>query len=243
MTAIRRAALFAAALLVLLVVFAPLRWAMDRLGLEDQGLSAAEVRGTVWSGRLTGASWRGLHLGEAHVGLRPLPLLLGRTRMVIETDEGGPNPGRAVLVRGGGVSGLTEATLNVPVQLMNAPLPLQGQLRMAGVTVLFRDGRCEQAQGRIATDILQRSAEFLQWQGPELSGSLACRGGALVAPLAGARDGTEIRAGFQVTGSGAYRLDSRVLTSDLTLATALTLAGFQRRSDGLARVDEGRFGS
>lgn len=240
MTALRRGALFAAALLVLLVVFVPLRWGLERLGLERQGLSAAEVRGTIWSGRLVGASWRGLQLGDAHVGLRPLPLLLGRTRMVLEIGAGGPNPGRAVLVRGGGVTGIRDATLSAPVQLVNAPLPLRGELRLSDVTVLFRDGRCAEAEGRVATDLLQRSADFLQWQGPELSGSLACRAGALTAPLSGARDGTQVNAGLQLSPGGAYRLDTKVLTSDLSLGSALTLAGFQRRADGLARVDQGR---
>jgi len=240
--ALRRAALFAAALLVLLAVFAPLRFALDRLGLERQGLAAADVRGTVWSGRLVGASWRGLQLGDAAVGLQPLPLLLGRTRLTLETGAGGPSPGRAVLVRAGGTAGVEDATLDLPVRLLNTPVPLRGELRVQDASVLFRDGACLRAEGRVATDLLQRSAEFLQWQGPELSGRLACRGGALVLPLTGARDGTQVSTDLRLEGDGDYRLDTRVLTSDLGLGAALALAGFERRADGLARVDQGRWG-
>lgn len=240
MTALRRAGLFAAAFLLLLIAFAPLRWAMGRLGLEREGLAAAQVRGTIWAGRLTQASYRGLQLGDADVGLQLLPLLLGRTRLTVETGAGGPAPGRAVLIRGGGLRGVENATLIVPVQLLQTPLPLQGELRLSDATVLFRNGACHEAQGRVATDLLQRSAAFLQWQGPELSGELACRGSAIVAPLSGARDGTEISVTFRLDPNRAYRVDTRVLTSDLTLGAALALAGFDRRADGFVRVDQGR---
>lgn len=239
MTPLRRGALFAVAFVLLLIVFAPLRFALDRAQLGTRGLSAAEVTGTIWSGELRGASYQGLALGDARVGLRPLPLLVGRVRLAVET-LGGPAPGRAVMVSGGGRDGIVDANLVAPVQMLNAPLPLLGDLRLEDVAVVFRDGACERASGRVTTNILQRSAGFLQWQGPELAGELTCRGRSLAAPLTGARDGTRVALTLRFEGDGRYRADTRVLTVDPALGSALGLAGFQPGVDGLMRVDQGR---
>lgn len=241
MTAVRRAALFAAALLLMLVAFAPLRFALDRIDAPRLGLASAEVEGTVWSGRMRNASFHGVRLGDVHVGLRPLPLLLGRSRLVVETGEDGAAPGRAVLARAGRRSGIIEATLSVPVGFSQAAVPLQGELRLQGVTAMFKGGACEEARGRVVTDVLARNADFLQWQGPELAGEVVCRGDTLVLPLRGARDGTEVDATISLEADGRYRLQSRVITRDPALASALTLAGFRGGRDGLYRVDAGRF--
>lgn len=238
MTALRRAALFLLAFLLLLIVFAPLRFALDRIGAARLGLAAAEIGGTVWSGRMTDASFHKVRLGDLRVGLRPLPLLLGRTRLVLETLD---RPGRGVLIRGGGRSGVSDATMTVPLELPEAPVPLRGELKLRDVSVIFRDGACEEARGRVATDLLVRNAEFLQWQGPELSGEIACRGDAVLIPLRGARAGSDVSAALSLEATGRYRLQTRVVTQDLALATALVLAGFQRSPEGLTRVDAGQF--
>ena len=237
MTAIRRLILFLLAFGVLLIAFAPLQFALQRGGAGRQGLAAAEAQGTVWSGRLSRASFRGVQLGDVHVGLRPLPLLLGRSRLVVETLSA---PGRAVLVREGDRSGVTDATLTVPIQLTRGPVPLRGELRLQDVSLLFRDGTCERAEGRVVTDLLSRNADFLQWQGPELSAEIACRGRAAFVPLRGAGNGTEVSALVSIEADGRYRLETRVVTQDVGLATALVLAGFQRRPEGLTRFDGGR---
>lgn len=236
MTALRRTALFLLAFVLLLGAFAPLRLALERADVADRGLSAAAVRGTVWSGRMSEASFRGVRLGDLAVRLRPAPLLLGRTQLVLEMLD---RPGRAVLIGG---AGLTDATLSVPVDLSQGPVPLRGELRLQDVTVLFGDSGCETAEGRVVTDLLTRNAEFLQWQGPELSANIACRGRALLIPFRGRRDGTDVSATMTVEADGRYRLETRVVTSDLSLAGALALAGFRQRPDGLTRVDEGRLG-
>ena len=237
MTALRRLGLFLLAFLLLLIVFAPLRFALDRIEAADAGLSAATVEGSVWSGRMESASFRGVQLGDVQVTLRPLPLLLGRSSLVVETVEA---PGRAVLVRDGDRAGVTDATAAVPLRLTRGPAPLSGQLRLQDVTVLFRRGACETADGRVTTDLLSRNADFLQWQGPELSAQIACRGRALLIPFRGARDGTEVNAALSIEADGRYRLETRVITQDVAFATALALAGFQRRPEGLTRLDTGR---
>jgi general secretion pathway protein N len=238
-TALRRTGLFLTALAVLLIAFAPLRLALDRAKLVQRGFAAAEVRGTVWAGRLGAASFRGVRLGDLAVRLQPAPLLLGRTQLVLEMLD---RPGRAVLISGSGSAGLQDATLSVPIDLSQGPVPLRGELRLQNATVLFGESGCKTAEGRIVTDLLTRNAEFLQWQGPELSAEIACRGRALLIPFRGRRDGTDVSASMTVEADGRYRLETRVVTSDLALAGALALAGFQARPEGLTRVDQGRFG-
>jgi general secretion pathway protein N len=240
LTALRRAALFAAALVAMAVLFAPLRFALDRIDASRLGLAAAEVEGVVWSGRMRSASFHGLQLGDVHVGLRPLPLLLGRSRLVVETGENGPAPGRAVLVGEGRRSGVTDATLSLPLVFSQAAAPLRGEMRLQDVTVLFDGTACDKAGGRVVTDVLARNAEFLQWQGPELAGEVGCRGDSVVLPLRGARDGTDVSATVSVGSDGRYRLQTRVVTRDPALASALTLAGFRGGPEGLNRVDSGR---
>lgn len=239
MTALRRLALFLLALAVLLIAFAPLRFALDRIDADRRGLAAAEVEGTIWSGRLLDASYRGVRLGDVQARLRALPLLLGRSQLVLETLNG---PGRAVLISGAGRSGLTDVTATLPFALTRGPVPLRGELRLEDVNVLFRDGDCQTASGRVVSDLLTRNAEFLQWQGPELSAQIACRGRSVLIPFRGARDGTEVNAILTFEADGRYRLESRVITPDLTLGAALALAGFERRPEGLTRVDAGRLG-
>jgi general secretion pathway protein N len=236
-TGLRRLALFLLAFALLLIACVPLRFALNHIGAPEAGLSAAKVEGAVWSGRLESASFRGVQLGDVDVSLRPLPLLLGRSRMIVETVEA---PGRAVLVRDGARAGVTEATATAPIRLTRGPAPLSGQLRLQEVAVLFREGACETAEGRVTTDILSRNADFLQWQGPELTAQIACRGRALLVPFRGARDGTEVNATLSIEANGRYRLETRVITGDAAFATALALAGFQRRPEGLTRFDAGR---
>lgn len=237
MTGFRRLALFLLAFALLLLALAPLRFALDRIGASEAGLAAARVDGSVWSGRLDSASFRGVQLGDVTLGLRPLPLLLGRSRFVLETLGA---PGRAVLVREGSRVGLTDATLTLPIQLTRGPVPLRGELRLQDVTVLFKGSACEEAGGRVVTDLLSRNGDFLQWQGPELSAEIACRGRTVLIPLRGARDGTEVNGTMSIEADGRYRLETRVVTGDLGLATALVLAGFRRRPNGLTRFNAGR---
>jgi hypothetical protein len=205
--------------------------------LVERGLAAAETEGTVWSGRLNEASFRGVRLGDLHVGLKFAPFLLGRSHLVLETLD---RPGRAVVRKEGRRLALADATLTVPMNLGNGVIPLQGELRLQDITVVFRDGSCETAQGRVVSDLLTRNAQLLQWQGPELSAEIACRGRGVVVPLRGSSAGTEVNATLSFEADGAYRLETRVTTADPALASALPLAGFQRGAGGLIRIDAGR---
>ncbi|MEH6677432.1 type II secretion system protein N [Phenylobacterium sp.] len=73
-------AVFGLATLLVLLAVAPLSLVVgDRAA--KAGLSATEVSGTVWRGRLADAAYRGLRLGEVRLGVSPLSLLAGRPRL------------------------------------------------------------------------------------------------------------------------------------------------------------------
>ena len=73
-------AVFGLATLLVLLAVAPLSLVLgDRAAAA--GLSAAEVSGTVWRGRLSDAAYRGLRLGDVGLGVRPLSLLAGCPRL------------------------------------------------------------------------------------------------------------------------------------------------------------------
>lgn len=229
---------FAGALLMLLLVTLPLRLAVG--GLEERGFSARRVSGSIWNGRLDELAYSGAPLGDAQVGLQALPVLAGMRRLNVELLDG-PATGRAVLVTGGDSAGFTDADGRLQAAMLPLPVPLAGEIVLEDAAVLFEDGACRHAQGRVTTDVLRRSAARLQWSGPELSGELACQGAAVVAPLTGQDGATRVDATVRFEGDGRYRLATRVLTPDVGLGAVLLLGGFQRGPEGLSRVDEGRY--
>ena len=79
----RRRWIVAALLLALLLIVAtfPMRLALGLSGASDAGITAREVRGSVWSGELVEARLGALPLGTLRASLSPLALLTGRVEM------------------------------------------------------------------------------------------------------------------------------------------------------------------
>ncbi|MEG8052381.1 type II secretion system protein N [Sphingomonas aerolata] len=74
-----------------------MRAALGWVGIEDAGLVARRVTGTIWGATLTDARFGELSLGNLHARLAPLPLLAGRARIVLA----GPGDGAAAAARVG----------------------------------------------------------------------------------------------------------------------------------------------
>jgi general secretion pathway protein N len=234
------ALLFVAVLLVAGLALLPLRAAIDALGLQDTGLTAAGVEGTIWSGRLTGAAIRGVPLGEIRTRARPLPLLTGTTRIAFEAT-GGSAAGSGELLRAGQVTGVEAVDASLPLALFRTALPLDGTLKLEQFTVHFRDGRCVLARGRMSTDALQRSPALMRSAGTLLSGPARCEGGALVFPLHGAAPTGEVALTLTLAADGGYRTDIRVDSRDPALRAGLSLAGFAAAGNGQTRTEQGRW--
>jgi general secretion pathway protein N len=181
-----REVFFLGVLALSLVVLLPLRFAVDRLGFAESGLTAREAVGSVWLGALAGARFGPLPLGDVAVRLRALPLLGGRARLDLDQDEG-LSAGVTASRHGFGVD---DASGSVQAPGL-AGLP-PSRLDLGDVSVRFADGLCASAEGRVTAS--------------GLSGEARCAGPALLLPLA-SRSGAD-RLDVRLFADGRYRIDS-----------------------------------
>jgi general secretion pathway protein N len=209
-----------------------MRVALAWFGADRAGVSAAEVSGSIWSGQLKGATYRGMPLGNVALSLDPITLAGGAQRLIVQ----GPL-GRATLVRGS-THGFEMADAAIEVGHLEPSLPLAGLLRLERATLLFSGKSCVRADGRLATDVLQRA-----FNGPEVSGNLSCAGDAAVAQLEGRVQDVQVSIALRLDSGGRYQAETRIVSANPTIRTALPLAGFSENGDGFTRSDEGALGT
>ena len=196
----RRAVVFAGMFVFALLLFLPLRLA---LGAIDSGLVAREASGSVWSGSLKEARIGPAVLGDLDARLAFLPLLNGEARIEVARPSAAPDR----LTGAFGVSRnrrSAESVLGaVPVAGLFGSLPI-GTLDFTDVTVRFRDGQCERAEGLVTATI---SGDVAGLALPaSLSGAARCDRGALLLPLRGGAGGVEAR----LFGDGRWTAQVRV---------------------------------
>ncbi|WP_265587563.1 type II secretion system protein N [Sphingomicrobium arenosum] len=211
---------------VALVTLFPLRLAMDMALGQSSLLSARQVAGSVWSGRIGDAMLGRERLGSFDVALRPLPLVIGRTEVAVERlgDPDGPLSGRFFL--SGPSEGVASLDGRVAIAGLVAPLPIEA-LRFDRVDALFDTGGCKQAQGTV-TAIPAAAIAFL---GGELSGPVSCaEDGRVVALLSGPRGAEEVELALDAEGN----LETIVTISGAPPALGEALAAY-----GFARGDAG----
>jgi len=209
----------------------PMSVALSWLGVDQAGVSAAEISGSIWNGRLKTVQFRGIPLGDVEVSLHPLALLLGARRVAIQGTLG-----RATFVQGD-TRGFEAADAAIEVAYLRPAYPLAGRILLEQATVLFSGERCLHAEGRIATDVLQRA-----FDGPEVTGTLSCAGEAAVARLNGRLPDGEVSFALRLNAGGTYQTETRIVTANPMIRSALGLAGFSESGDGFVRSDEGALG-
>lgn len=223
------------ALVVVLATF-PLRLALGLAGAETAGLTARGVTGSIWSGRIVDAVWRGADLGSVDAGLNPLALLGGDVRVDVRRDDQlrGPLTGGLMLAGDQGVADVSGA-LSLGASLAGVPLDT---LRLTGVTVRFDgDGRCVAAGGQAQLTLALPVPGLDLANG--LSGPLACRDGRAEATLASQSGMERLRLG--IDGKGRWRAQLGVASgSDPALAGLLRAAGFVDDGDQLMLVRAGQ---
>lgn len=208
----------------------PLRLALDWLQLPRHGLAAREAAGSVWSGRLRGASWRGQALGDLQLALQPLPLL-GGTRALRIADE--TRSLRLLQGRRNGVDRVEGAFAANGL----AGLPGVGvELRFARFALVFAGDRCLRAEGAVQAS--------LTWPGHEsasavLAGSPQCAERAAVLPLRSGAGSVRIEAELRIEADGRYRMQTVVRDADPVIAQALREGGFQESPGGYSRSVDG----
>lgn len=220
--------------LIAFVAFLPMRIALDMAGVARWGISAREVRGTVWDGRLYQLMIGDMAIGSVEASLAPAPLLMGRARFDIVRRVGAPDDIAGAFTVGPGRIGIDDVTGAVPIGRLFAPLPL-ASLEMEDVSAYFTGDRCGQAGGRVRARLSGLLPGLNLSQG--LAGSVACDGEAVLLPLV-SQSGME-RITLRLMRSGRYVAEMRVDTADAALADALGQAGFARSGDSLLLKVEG----
>ena len=191
---------FMAALLIALVALAPLSLVWGGRGAA-LGLTAAEVRGTIWSGRLVQARLGAVPLGDVQLRANPLGLLLGQGWFSV---RGGSLSARLVLGRGEtrvlGLSGAASLVLLAPAS------GLDGRLEARGVNLTFGPEGCKAAQGPVVVGEITLQGQTSP--GLQLEGEARCgEAGAVLLPLMGQTALGPIELQLQVSPQGAVTLE------------------------------------
>lgn len=203
-----------------LVIFFPLRMAIELSTGPETALSARQVGGTVWKGRVGDLGLAGQPLGTFDVSARPLPLLIGRVELDAVRLDAGEGPLSARVITGGGREGVADATGRLAVSHWLAPIPVEA-LMLDDVTLLFDDGRCAEADGSIS--LVPSFSSPLPIE--DLEGQMSCdESGRGVAELASERGGHRVRLLFDA--QGGIEGEARTRSAPPALAAALQLFGF-----------------
>ncbi|WP_156678586.1 type II secretion system protein N [Sphingomonas profundi] len=226
---LRPSLFFLCALLVGLVLLMPLRLVIGWLDLGAGGFAAREARGSVWLGTLAEARFGDAPLGDLSARLAPLPLLVGRARLDLASagETAGGFAGALTVSRHR--FGIDDVTARVPLGRRLMPLPVAA-IDLSDVSVTFRDGLCDRADGLVKA-VIEGAPAGLNLPGG-LSGAARCDGGALLLPLVG-QSGMESLTLHVATG-GAYRADLKVQPTTPATRDALLAAGFSPVAGGYA---------
>lgn len=219
------------AALLIAVMLLPMRVVVPYVAPE---LTATAITGTVWDGRLMGAEFRGVPLGNLDVGLDGAALLQGRLRLDFARDGLRALSGR---IGSTGKVHVVEA-LDGPLSL-ELPFAFNPVLDMEFRNAAFRidgAGRCLAASGDVTARLSNLPALGTT---PPLKGSFACDQGAFYLPLASRDD--QLRIGVHVWADRRYRADLIIGWQGLAVQLALAAAGFTPGPDGSTMRIEGVF--
>ena len=210
------------ATLTFFMLLLPLSVALPFVAPDESGLGASRASGTVWSGTLHDAQVSGVSLGDAHVGLLPLPLLVGETRLYVVAATL-----RGTLIATNVGYGIAHGTGPLDVAVRVKPMPL-GQIVLDDASAQFRNNRCSSAGGRVHATVIGDEGGLMLPAG--MTGTLRCDGSALLLPLVG-QSGME-RLDLRLTGDGKWRAELRIRSTDPVVAEKLVAAGFASGADG-----------
>ncbi len=224
---------FLVALGVALAAATPVEVLLSTSGAADR-LTARETHGTVWKGRLENAALGGADLGRLDLSLHAASLLRGRPALDFAA-QGDAFAGRGRLIAGDGIA-VEALDGRAPLSALGVTSSVSGSVALRDVAVVFGEGRCQSASGRISADVR------IQGDRPvALSGRAACQGDDLVLTLTGAMDDAPVEIVTRLGMSGRYRTAVRVTTTDPTLGALLSADGFAGDGAGFSKTSEGRF--
>jgi len=191
----RRAVLFLSLFLLALLAFLPLR-----LVLSGSGLAAREASGSVWSGSLREARLGPAAIGDVQARLLPLPLLTGSMRIALARPSAAADRLSGTLVLSRNRRAVENASGLIPLESSLDAHPATS-VELADVTVRFRDGQCDRAEGMVRANLAAGAG-----LPASLSGMVRCDRGAVLLPfIAG---GTGGRMELRLFGDGHWEVRS-----------------------------------
>ncbi|MGE4432072.1 MAG: type II secretion system protein N [Sphingobium sp.] len=228
-----RIALVLIGLLLVLVLF-PLRIALDLAGVGGEKVTARQVRGSLWNGRIDGLMLGPVGLGDVKAAVAPGPLLLGRVRLDLWRSEGG-DALRGAWISGFNRRGIADVTGSMAAGGAFGPLPI-GMLEWDDVTVQFAGETCSRAEGRLRVRLNGQYAGLALSQG--LSGAATCDGVAVLFPLV-SQTGME-RLSLRVRRDGRYTAQIAVKAAKDSDSAALAAAGLKQQGGDYVLALEGK---
>jgi general secretion pathway protein N len=231
----RWAFLSAGLALLAAMLLLPLRVALSAADLQRAGMSARQLGGTVWRGRIEELMLGRQLLGTFGVRLEPGALLLGRVAMPFERLDGDHGPLTGMLRAGGSVTGVERLSGSLPTSNLFGPAPIDA-LTFDQATILFEGERCSRASGQVAANLAVRLGPLAFDRG--FSGPIACAGDRVRARLVS--DGGTEQIEFFLSASGQLR-GAVTIRSPLPGFDALLLTyGFETSPGGLVLPFETR---
>lgn len=225
-------------LIILALIFMPLKLAVNMAGIENSKFSAREISGSIWSGRIEQAQLGPLALGDLDAGVQFFPLLTGKVKMDLERPA---NPGDTGLVATIGKQGsallVENATTNLSVGQTLAPLPASN-IALDNVSVAFAGGRCQSASGRVRLSLDANIPGLDLKQG--LLGNAVCEDGVLVLPLVSGSGMEELT--MKLEGNGFYTARLFLNGNERAWTMLLPTLGFQKVPSGYAIKVAGQLG-
>jgi general secretion pathway protein N len=226
------AGLFIAALIVSFPLRLALAWA-DRPG---RGLTAREVSGTVWDGRIADLRLGALPLGDLEAGLRPLPLLIGRQEFSLERlGPAGAAELNAVAAGGQGWVSLRDVSGEVALGDGFGAIPANS-LGFRGFRLAMDNGRCREAAGQVS--LLLSPLSELMPGGIALSGRARCDKGALYVPMSGPSGMEKVL--LRIQADGRWRAELILSGLPVEVSGPLLQMGFGARPGGIGISATGR---
>lgn len=234
MTKKRLIALGAALTLLFLLFNLPLSLAVSASGTGGALFSARKVEGSVWNGTLRDVSIDGIPVGDVAARLSFWRLFRGHIALSL---NGVTDPGlRARLLASFTSMGIDGLNARIAAPAAFAPLPV-ASLNLTDLLAELRGQNCTIAGGRIEAEV--DGAVVGLPNRIILTGTPRCDGNVILAPLASAGGGEQLR--MRLAPNGQYSFLLRVRPADQAVADRLRAIGFKEGAAGFDMEASGRF--
>ena len=211
---------------------APLSFALRQSGVASTGISWSQARGTIWQGQVTDIAVQQRKIGSVDLSLKPASL--GGGKLEYRAQWVGP-AGRGVGDLSLGTDTYSARNLSASINLSNIPdvvdefKQADATFRMSRANIVWgRYEGCKSAGGELQTDIVRLVGHRIQKAWPDLTGTLSCDEGSLVADLSGeSQQGEEFNIVFYFAASEPVKYRANISGVSPDIQNALALYGFK----------------